>query len=94
MKNIRIFKSENFHFLVLKFSIYLNSRVFVMRDVRKRIFGYLFGYVCLKKIQISLRNRAIRSESSLGAFCEANDAKFLHADNKDSDQTARMCRLI
>ena len=30
MKNIRIFLSENFHFLEMKFSIYLNMRVFVM----------------------------------------------------------------
>ena len=30
MKNIRFFLSENFHFLVAKFSIYLNRRVFVM----------------------------------------------------------------
>ena len=33
MKNIRIFLSENFHFLVVKFSVYLNRRVFVMRKV-------------------------------------------------------------
>ena len=30
MKNIRIFLSENFPFLVVKFSIYLNRSVFVM----------------------------------------------------------------
>ena len=30
MKNIRIFLSENIPFLVVKFSIYLNRRVFVM----------------------------------------------------------------
>ena len=30
MKNIRIFLSENFHFMVVKVSIYLNKRVFVM----------------------------------------------------------------
>ena len=30
MKNIRIFLSENFHFLMVKFSVYLNRRVFVM----------------------------------------------------------------
>ena len=30
MKNIRVFLSENVHFLVVKFSIYLNRRVFVM----------------------------------------------------------------
>ena len=46
------------------------------------------------KIQISLRIRAVWSESSLGAFWLAKDGKFLHADNEDSDQTARMSRLI
>ena len=30
MKNIGIFLSENFQFLVVKFSIYFNRRVFVM----------------------------------------------------------------
>ena len=30
MKNVRIFLSENFPFPVVKFSIYLNRRVFVM----------------------------------------------------------------
>ena len=32
MKNIRIFLSEKFQFLVVKFSIYLNRRVFVMNS--------------------------------------------------------------
>ena len=31
MKNFRIFLSENFHFLVVKFSVYLNRHVFVMQ---------------------------------------------------------------
>ena len=30
MKNIRFFLSENFHFLVVKFSVYMNRHVFVM----------------------------------------------------------------
>ena len=30
MKNIRFFLSGNFHFWVVKFSVYLNRRVFVM----------------------------------------------------------------
>ena len=30
MKNIRVFISENFQFWVVKFSMYLNRRVFVM----------------------------------------------------------------
>ena len=30
MKNIRVFLSENFQFLEVKFSIYLNRRVFIM----------------------------------------------------------------
>ena len=46
------------------------------------------------KIQISLRVRAVWSESSLGAFWITKDAKFLHAGNEGSDQTARMRRLI
>ena len=37
MKNIRLFLSEDFHFLVAKFLIYLNRRVFVM--VRR--YGYM-----------------------------------------------------
>ena len=31
MKNSRVFLSENFQFLEVKFSIYLNLRVFVMQ---------------------------------------------------------------
>ena len=30
MKKYKIFLSENFHFLVVKFSVYLSRRVFVM----------------------------------------------------------------
>ena len=32
MKNSRIFYLENCHFFVVKFSVYLNRRVFVMSD--------------------------------------------------------------
>ena len=46
------------------------------------------------RIQISLRIRAVWSESSLGAFWIAEDAKFLHTNNDDSDQTAWIRRLI
>ena len=36
MKNIRIFYLKNCHFLVVKFSVYLNRRVFVMtRNVQQ-----------------------------------------------------------
>ena len=42
MKNVRIFYLEIFRFLVVKFSIYLNGRVFVMgRTIRKYIFGHM-----------------------------------------------------
>ena len=40
------------------------------------------------KIQIGLRIRAVRSESSLAAFWIAKDAKFLLTDNEDADRTA------
>ena len=39
-------------------------------------------------------SRADWSESSLSAFKIAKDAKFFHVDDKYSDQTARMRRLI
>ena len=35
MKNIRVFLSENFQFLEVKFSIYLNRLVFVMQPFMK-----------------------------------------------------------
>ena len=77
-------------------SVYNVSLLFVNvvcqmnRNVRKRI----FGHVRPAKIHISLRMCAFCSESSLSEFWIAKDAKSLHADNKDSDQTARMRRLI
>ena len=37
MKNIRFFLSENFHFLVVKFSVYLNRHVFVMLSDNMRL---------------------------------------------------------
>ena len=36
-KNIRIFLSENFHFLMVKASVYLNRRVFVMENAVPRL---------------------------------------------------------
>ena len=60
------------------------------RNVRKRT----FVHVRQAEIQISLRIRAVWSESSLGAFWIAKDAKCLHGDYEDSNQTARMRRLI
>ena len=48
MKNIKKILSENFHFLVVKFSIYLNRHVFVMLSqfqdfLKKKLYddGYL-----------------------------------------------------
>ena len=39
MKNIRVFLSENFQFLEVKFSIYLNRYVFVMVQITYDIAG-------------------------------------------------------
>ena len=49
-----------------------------------------FRHICIVKIQISLCIHTIWSESSLGAFIIANDAKFLHADNEDMNTHVRM----
>ena len=52
------------------------------------------GHLRPAKLQISLRIRAVWSESSLGSFWIAKNTNFLHVDNEDSDQTAWMRRLI
>ena len=44
------------------------------------------------KIQIRLRVRLIRIFT--GRILDSQDAKFLYADNEDSEQTVRMRRLI
>ena len=51
------------------------------------------GHVRLMKIQISLRNSAVLSESSSGAFY-SQWCTFLHVVNEHCDQTARMCSFI
>ena len=61
------------------------------RNVRQRT----FRHVRPVKIQISLRIRAVWSETSLGALWIVNDARIVHEDNEDSDQTIRlMCVFI
>ena len=59
-------------------------------NVRKRT----FGHVRPEKIPIRLRIRAVWSESSLGAFWITKNSKSFQADNEDSNQNARMRRLI
>ena len=54
----------------------------------------IFRNVHPVKIQISLRIRAVWSESSLGVFWITKDAESHHADNEYYDQTAWKRRLI
>ena len=85
-------------YIVVCLSIYRQTclyNVFFLKNnkrcnVRKRT----FSHVRPAKIQISLRIRTVWSETSLSAFWIAKDAKFLHANKEDSNQTARMRRLI
>ena len=56
--------------------------------------NHTFGHVRSLKILISLYTRTVWSESSLGVFWIAMAGKLLHADNRDSNQTVWMCRLI
>ena len=77
-------------FVNIKIMLRENSDIKISHNGRKRTIGHLRP----AKIQISLRVRAVWSESSPGAFWIAQDAYFLHADNEDSNQTARMRRLI
>ena len=52
------------------------------------------SHVYPAKTQLSLRSRAVWSESSLGAVWVANYPMLLHADTEDADQTARTRKLI
>ena len=45
-------------------------------------------------LEMCTQQRFMQSNSSLAAFWLAKDAKFLLADNEDSNQTAQMHRLI
>ena len=68
----------------------MDFETYLSRNVRKRTFWRVHP----AKIQISLRVRAVWSESSQGAFWITKDAKNLHADSEDFDLTAQMRRLI
>ena len=53
MKNIRIFVSENFCFLAVKFSVYLNRRVLVM-STELRMSKWSFRGVSIRLVVIRL----------------------------------------
>ena len=55
MKKYQNFLSENFQFLVVKFSIYLNRLVFVMLG----IFTYTFEYQLNEYISVSILHKSI-----------------------------------
>ena len=64
----------------------ISNRQLLSTNIRKRI----CGHVRPAKIQIRLSICAVWSESSLDAFWIVSDARFVHAGNEDSLQTARM----
>ena len=66
------------------------ARDFTSRHIRSPTFGHVHPAT----IQVSLRTRTVWSETFLRAFRIAKGEKFLHAENEDFDQTARMRRLI
>ena len=64
------------------------------RKAWKRTFGHTCAHVRSANIQISLRIRAVWSESSLGALWMIKDAKFQYADNEDwAECTDAQCDL-
>ena len=74
---------------------YDNVRKGTSEHVRQRRFRSDCTFVRPAKIQIRLRECAVWSESSSGAFRIAKSANFfIHVDNENSDQTARMYRLF
>ena len=87
---IWVFAGCTCHFVGFVLRLLKLSNRPMYRYVRK----HTFGHVRPAKIQISLGICAFWPEQSLHAFWIVKDAKFLRADNKDSDQTARIHRLI
>ena len=63
------------------FSLYLH----MSSNVRKHV----SGLVRTENIQISLRIRAVWSESLQDAIMIAKYANFLHVENEDCDQSAK-----
>ena len=55
-------------------------------EMRPNVRKCTFGHVRPARIQISLRIRAVWSESSRGAVWIAKDANLIHADNKNFDE--------
>ena len=53
MKNIRVFLSENFQFLEVKFSIYLNRRVYIMDPLSARV-PCICMYTCSSYIVLDI----------------------------------------
>ena len=80
----------DYHEVGRSLSTLMSNQVYLRCSVRKST----LRHVPPVKILIRLRFCAVWSESWLGAFWIAKDAKFLHADNEDSDQTVQMYRLI
>ena len=57
MKNIRFFLSENFPFLIVNFSVYLNRRVFVMHRWFKLPDSSIAFKIVLSKDLTILKNK-------------------------------------
>ena len=68
MKNIKFFIYENFQFLEVKFSIYLNRRVFVMSIISLHTIqesNFNFRYVRLRESDIPREKNKILNDSQI-----------------------------
>ena len=64
MKNIRIFYVKNCQFLVVKFSVYLNRRVFVMDRFGHSLLVYVKKWAFLRRLLHILYSFTLLSSSS------------------------------
>ena len=80
--------------LFCKDRAYLGSAGQGLMYISHNVIKHVFGHVRLAKIQISLGICAVCSKSSLDTLLIAKEAKFLHADNEDSEKSVRMHGLI
>ena len=74
MKNNRFFLSENFHFLVVKCSIHLNRRVFVMRKAEYHVLSLFFRKGMGQKVIIVM---------SIGIACKGRSNSAQNKRNRN-----------
>ena len=97
MKNIRVFLSENFQFLMVKVSIYLNRLVFVMGLSKSTVLSEHAHFAYVRKDGLSVIPERFSCSPALLLNCESGKSityKIVSAPVEVSEQPACPRSLI